>query len=132
METEKKKPGRKPKGRDEFLAKQIEQLAQFGLPHEQIAVVAGMAKHTLYKYYADELHKGAARANLKVARCLFQKATEDGDTAALIFWAKTRMRWRENAPEEAAEQTVPAVRVKVEDAGKKPAKAKAEEAGADA
>jgi hypothetical protein len=38
--------------------------------------------------------QGKAKANSKIGRGLFQKAM-DGDTSALIFWAKTQMRWRE-------------------------------------
>lgn len=126
------KPGRKPKGYDETTARQVEQMAQFGLPHDQICAVVDMSKHTLYKYYSVELTKGAARANLQVAKRLYIKAVDEGDTTALIFWAKCRMRWSTEVAAEVEDQAVPSVRVKVEDAGKKPAKAEAKDAGADA
>jgi len=126
--------GRPSKQRSEETARQVEQLAQYGLPMKQISAVVGLAINTIYKYYSEELDKGAARANLNVAKRLYEKCVKDGDTAALIFWAKTRMRWKEDAPEDTSDQAAPAVKVKVEDAGRKrPAKADAapQDAGAD-
>lgn len=128
-ETESKpkgKPGRKPKGYDETTARQVEQMAQFGLPHDQICAVVDMSKHTLYKYYRVELTKGAARANLKVAQRLYVKAVEEGDTTALIFWAKCRMRWSTESREEEGEQAAPVVRVQVVDMSRKQDKAEAD------
>ena len=115
--------GRPPHQRSDETARQIRTMAQFGLPYEQMADIVGISVPTMRKHYRDELNKGAALANLKVGERLYKKAVEEGDTTALIFWAKCRMRWRTDAPEEVQEQAVPAVRVKVEDASrKKPAK----------
>ena len=128
-ETESKpkaKPGRKPRGYDETTARQIEQMAQFGLPHDQICAVVDMSKHTLYKYYSVELTKGAARANLQVAKRLYIKAVDEGDTTALIFWTKCRMRWSTEAREEEGEQAAPVVRVQVVDMSRKQDKAEAD------
>lgn len=74
--------------------RQIENLAGIGLPYRDIASTLGVALDTLKKHCGDELKRGKAIANAKVARTLHNKAV-DGDTAAAIFWAKTQMGWRE-------------------------------------
>jgi hypothetical protein len=54
----------------------------------------GKSVDSLGRYCAHELQHGAIKVNAKIAGKLFQKAM-DGDTAALIFWTKTRMGWKE-------------------------------------
>lgn len=73
---------------------QVEAMAGYGLPQDQIAQVLRIAESTLKKYYAEELSRGAAVANSMVGEALFKQA-RGGNTAALIFWAKTRMGWKE-------------------------------------
>ena len=76
---------------------QVEAMAGFGIPQEDIARVLNIAPQTLRSHYRDELDTGSTKANAKVAENLFRKATGDGQgaVAAAIFWAKTRMGWRE-------------------------------------
>jgi hypothetical protein len=94
--TEPKKTG----GRKPFLATDedranVEMMAGFGVPHEQIAstVQGGIDADTLKKYFRQELIEGKAKASAKVGRSLFQKAV-DGDTSACIWWSKSQMGWR--------------------------------------
>lgn len=72
-------------------------MAGYGIPIAQIARVVGVCENTLRSYYGDELGVGATKANAKVIKSLFRKATGDGQgaVAAAIFWAKTRCGWRE-------------------------------------
>ena len=65
-----------------------------GLPHESIAHLldGGIDDKTLRKYYRTELDNGKARAHAQVAATLFERAVA-GDTALLIFYAKTQLRW---------------------------------------
>lgn len=121
------KPGRKPKQRSDETARMVESMAQYGLPQDQICAVVGMCKHTLEKLYREELDRGAAVANLKVAKRLYSKAVDEGDTSALIFWAKCRLRWKTDSPEVVTDQSVPTVKIKIEDASAK-AKVEAEDA----
>lgn len=86
--------GRKAKVRSDEHAKQVLALSQYGVPQEDIAATIGCCVETLVKLYADEMARGKAVANARIGRRLFEKAM-DGDTASLIFWAKTRMGWRE-------------------------------------
>jgi hypothetical protein len=46
------------------------------------------------KYYREELDTALHKANSKIGGSLFNKAIA-GDTAAAIFWLKTRARWSE-------------------------------------
>ena len=76
--------------------KQVEAMSGYGLPIEQIAILIrnGIDADTLRKHFASELVAGKAKANSGVGRTLFQKAM-GGDTAAMIWWSKTQMRWKE-------------------------------------
>ena len=82
---------------------EVSALTSFGNTQEQIAMHLGIDIDTLAKYYRDELDNSVLRANAKVAKGLFKKATEDEDLTAMMFWLKTRARWRErdsaNEPE---------------------------------
>lgn len=69
-------------------------LAGFGVPQQQIASDLGIHKNTLLRHFREALDEGMAIANAKIGKTLFQKAI-GGDTTALIFWAKTRMGFRE-------------------------------------
>lgn len=89
----------------------VESLAGMGLPYSNIASLVrdgkGIDKEVLTHEFKTELARGKAKANAEVARSLFQKATEDKDTTALIFWAKTQMRWSEKATQEIDEAPEP-------------------------
>jgi hypothetical protein len=76
--------------------KQVEALSGYGVPMEQIAVLVcgGIDRDTLSKHFKDELISGKAKANVKIGQTLFQKAV-GGDTTAMIWWSKTKMRWSE-------------------------------------
>lgn len=73
---------------------QVEALASFGIPHDDISLLIGVSPKTLRARYRHELDVGSAKAIARVAQTLFKKAI-DGDTASAIFWLKTRARWRE-------------------------------------
>lgn len=74
--------------------KTVESMSGMGIPQEQICSIIGISDDTLRKYFDSEILTGQAKANTKIAQCLFNKATS-GDTSALIFWAKTRLKWKE-------------------------------------
>jgi hypothetical protein len=78
----------------------VEAMTSFGVPQVDIARVIGIDGDTLRKHFREEIDTGAAKANAKVGEFLFRQATGqcgDGSAAvtAAIFWAKTRMRWKE-------------------------------------
>ena len=82
--------------------KQVEAMAGYGVPHENIAALIGedgIDADTLKKHFRKELAQGKAKANARVGQTLFQKATA-GDTSAAIWWSKTQMGWAETIKQE--------------------------------
>lgn len=81
--------------------RQVEHLAAFGIPVEQMVHLVFdksgkcISENTLRKHFRTELQTGQVKANAKIARTLYEKAS-NGDTTAMIFWLKTRARWRES------------------------------------
>lgn len=76
--------------------KQVEAMAGYGVPFEQIAALirGGIGIDTLRAHFSSELISGKAKANAQVGKGVFQKAMS-GDTTAMIWWTKTQMRWAE-------------------------------------
>lgn len=96
-------------------AKTVRALAQYGVPLDDMAASIGCCKDTLLKLYSKEIAEGRAVANAKIGKRLFEKAM-DGDTSALIFWAKCRMRWRTEDKGDGEDVAVPtAVKIQVVD-----------------
>lgn len=81
--------------------KQVEALSGYGLPQDQIGVLirGGIDTDTLRKHFSQELISGKAKANGQIGKTLFQKAM-GGDTAAMIWWSKSQMRWAETQKHE--------------------------------
>ena len=74
-------------------------LAALGVPFEDIATRLKISADTLTKYYKEELDDGRIDANAAIAGTLFQQAKK-GNTAAAIFWLKTRAKWKETSVNE--------------------------------
>ena len=93
------KGGRPPHAPTPELRRQVETMAGYGIPAADICLSVGVSPMTLRKHYRHELDIGHVKANSAVAQSLFKKATGDGAqcVTAAIFWAKTRMGWRETA-----------------------------------
>ena len=87
---------------DPALRRQVEAMAGYGIPELGIAKVIGIDPKTLRKHYRSELDLGYVKANSAVAQSLFKKAIGDGpqSVTAAIFWAKTRMGWKETVVNE--------------------------------
>jgi hypothetical protein len=106
MEEKKKKKDmrggrREGSGRPEFQPtdeerQMVERLSGVGLPYHNICALIrnGIDDETLTKHFRKEIDRGKAKANAKVGGALYTKAM-GGDTASMIFWAKTQMRWKE-------------------------------------
>lgn len=74
---------------------QAEALKSYGNTDDEIADFLGISPKTLIKYYGEILKNARVKANAAVAGKLFKKATVENDLAAMIFWLKTRARWRQ-------------------------------------
>ena len=99
--------GRKPFVATEEDRQQVEKLAGLGLSQDQISALIqdGIAKNVLLEHFPRELELGKAKAHAKIGGKLFQKAM-DGDTASLIWWTKTQMRWAETQKHEIVQTTI--------------------------
>ena len=83
---------------------EVAALASFGIPQQDIAKYIGISVPTLSKHYPEEIASSAIKANAEVGKYLFSLASgqalkagaSHGDCkTAAMFWAKTRMGWRE-------------------------------------
>lgn len=88
--------GRKPFVATDAERKQVEALAGVGLPHDQIAALLrdGVCVDVVRDNFAKELKAGKAKASAKIGQTLFNRAI-GGETAALIWWTKSQMGWKE-------------------------------------
>lgn len=75
--------------------KQIETMSAMGITHDQMSTILGVDAKTLRKRCSKQLGQGSIKATMKVAQNLFKQATEQGNTAAMIFWMKARAGWSE-------------------------------------
>ena len=91
--------GRPPHLKTEDTRIKVYTLSTVGTRHEDIASVLGISHDTLVKYYKEELDKGRIEANASVAETLFKQAKE-GNTTAMIFWLKSRAKWKETSQHE--------------------------------
>lgn len=82
----------------------VDMMVAAGIPQDDIARVLDVDPKTLRKHYRDELDAGGAKARASVSKFLFAAASGDAlkhgatyadCTRAAMFWAKTRMGWRE-------------------------------------
>jgi hypothetical protein len=98
-ESSRDKGGRPPHLPDATTRNKVFMLSTVGTRHEDIATVLNISADTLTKYYSDELAKGRIEANASVAETLFKQAKE-GNTTAMIFWLKSRAKWKETSQHE--------------------------------
>jgi hypothetical protein len=91
---------RKPFVVDEAMRQKVRYLAGVGVRQDDIALIIGCAPKTLRKRFRDELDRGVAEANATMCGYLFA-AAKAGNIPAIIFWLKTRARWREETPADA-------------------------------
>jgi hypothetical protein len=77
----------------------VKMLAAVGARVDDIGTKLGISHDTVLKYYRQELEEGRIDANAQVAQTLFQQA-KSGNTAAMIFWMKTRAGWKEKTTHE--------------------------------
>ena len=93
--------GRKKFQPTESERKQVEAMAGYGVPFDQIASLIrdGIHIDTLRARFQNELIRGKAKANAKIGQGMYEKAAS-GDTAAMIWWTKAQMRWAETQKQE--------------------------------
>lgn len=102
---------------------EIVALRSYGVPIKEVAAYIGIDDKTLYKYYKDELDNSAMKANANVGKFLYQAASGQALTTgatysdcvrAAMFWAKTRMGWKETNVQEVKMADEPIAKVQIE------------------
>lgn len=91
---------------DEKVIAEVEKLAGQGLTEKEIALCIGCSQETLikkkrqYSEFSEAIKRGKAKSHAKIANALFENALA-GNTAALIFYLKTRHKeqWNEKPQE---------------------------------
>jgi len=89
----------KPHEPDEKTRKTVESMSSYGIPQEDIARVLDIDSKTLRLYYRYELDTAEVKANTMVASRLYEKCMK-GESASIMFWLKTRGRWKETTVNE--------------------------------
>ena len=74
--------------------KLVKALASVGITYEDIASKLDISSDCLVTHYKKELADGRIDANAQIGKGLFEQA-KSGNTAAAIFWLKTRAGWKE-------------------------------------
>ena len=99
MDKEKRKVGRPRFEVTPEVCEQVENLAAQGLTVDQIALVLGVHKATLfdkqneYSDFSDAIKRGRGKGIANVTNALYEKATVDKDNTAMIFYLKNRAGW---------------------------------------
>ena len=74
---------------------QIEMMAAFGLPIDQICTVVGMARMTMLAYCQEDIDRGRARGHEAVAGQLYDMATDGEHPLQTQFYLKHKCGWKE-------------------------------------
>lgn len=102
---------------------EIVALRSYGVPIKEVASYIGIDDKTMYKYYRAELEQSAMKANANVGKFLYQAASGQALTTgatysdcvrAAMFWAKTRMGWKETNVQEVKMADEPIAKVQIE------------------
>lgn len=78
----------------EEMAAEVRRLAKGGVSHAGIARILEVSEATIRNHYDKDYQAAVDLANRAVAGVLYDKAMA-GDTTSMIFWLKTRARWKE-------------------------------------
>ena len=81
---------------DPAIASEIQKLRAQGVSVKDVSSLIGISERSARKLYQSELDKGKSQANAAIAGKIFELAMQ-GNTACLIFWAKTQLYWQEKA-----------------------------------
>jgi hypothetical protein len=104
IKFKKKRPPKDKGGRPSFKPtdqqrRDVLQYAAVGIGQDEMCVALGISLPTLHKYFRTELDTGAIKANAVIGGSIFN-AGRNGNMQAAIFWAKTRMGWKETNVQE--------------------------------
>jgi hypothetical protein len=78
--------------------KQVQDMAGLGIRQSYIAFFLGISARSLRRRFRAELDAGAASAEKNVLLSLYEMAVSRRNSAATIFWVKTRCDFDQRAP----------------------------------
>ena len=82
-----------PHERDEKTAGQVEAMTALGFSVEECAVALNLRPGQIRRYYEPELKAASIKANMQVAKAVFDMAKSGKNLAASMFWLKNRAGW---------------------------------------
>ncbi len=96
---------------------QVEAMVVCGIPREQIAQAIGITRPTLDKHFKPELELGDTKVKLNVGSFIVNSilgrdggiTDEKSRTTLAIFFAKTRMHWKETLRHEGVKDGAPII-----------------------
>ncbi len=78
--------------------RQVQTMAGYGIPQEDICIVLDVTGKTLRKYYKEQLKNGKIQASAAVIGALYKNAIS-GNVSAQIYWTKAQCGWSERQQE---------------------------------
>lgn len=93
-------PGQPPHEPTDESRKTAAEMTAYGVPQEVICRCLEISLPTLHKYYRKELDTGKANCIQKIANKLVDKALNQEDVTAMIFYLKTQGRWSDKNNED--------------------------------
>jgi len=83
----------------ETTRKLISEFSAFGITQERMAARLGICVDTLVKHYRSEIDNGKTNAVHEIANKLYNKAVDQDDLSAQIFYLKTQGGWSDKTKE---------------------------------
>ena len=90
----------------------VSNLVLAGVSHEIIARILKISENTLKKHFKPELEDTMSQRKAAIAGKCYQQAMA-GDTALLIFLAKTQLRWSDKSDNDNNTITLPRIQVEI-------------------
>jgi hypothetical protein len=103
--------------------KQVEIMAGLGLKMDDISLVMGFSRRSLYhlcdrdERIMEAIKRGKAKAYSKVAKTAYELATSGKHLAMTMFWLKCQQRWREVHPDDNSNSNEVTFRTKIGEKG---------------
>lgn len=85
-----------PHARDDKTAGQVEAMTALGFSVEEIAVALDLRPGQIRMHYPRELEAAGIKANMQVARAVFDMAKSGKNLPASVFWLRNRAGWTES------------------------------------
>jgi hypothetical protein len=84
---------------DAELMHMIANAAVAGLTEDQISTTFQLSLRDLHRHYQATMEEGRGQSIYKVAKSLYQMATDEKNVTAMIFYLKCRAGWKEARPD---------------------------------